>query len=198
MDTPLPTQTPQPQSPLPTISMPVQVPAIPISDKPLTLDPNQMPVQPAPLAKVAVQIPMQQLPTVPEVVVAPAISPTPKPAPQLISGHKERAPSFQAPVSEYVRPSEQMPSLPPEVAEAGIEVAPNIEQPQLDASHKAAGIEPARAAIPVVIPQTTSIYLPYSPSQAKQVEKESSIGESRHWLAQLTEYIIRKFQKLNT
>ncbi len=182
MDTTLPPQSPtQPTTPVTTV--PAQ--PVPISDQPLTLDPNQMPVEPPP-ARVPVQVPV------------PAAQPI-VPVPQPIGGgaHKERAPSIQAPISEYLRPSEQMPSLSPEVAEAGIEVAPNSEQPQLDDSHKAAGIQPARDAIPVVIPQTTSIYLPYNPAQAKQVGKESSIGESRHWLAQLTGYIIRKFQSIS-
>lgn len=182
MDTTLPPQSPI-QSATPATAVPAQ--PIPISDQPLTLDPNQMTVASPPLTQVAVQVPVS------------AAQPI-APVPQSIGGaHKERAPSIQAPISEYLRPSEQVPSIPPEVAEAGIEVAPNIERPQLDDSHRAAGIEHAREVIPVVIPQTTSIYLPYSPGQAKKVEKESSIGESRHWLAQLTAYIIRKFQSIN-
>lgn len=176
MDTTLPSQPPV-QTIMPTVTHPAQ--PVPVSDQPLTLDPNQMPVEPLPLRRVAVQI------------ATPAV-----PAVQPVGGHKERAPALQAPVGEYLRPSSIEPQLPPEVAEAGIEVTPNSEQPQLDDSHKAAGIEPAREAIPVVIPQTTSIYLPYSPADAKKVEKESSISESRHWLAQLTEYIIHKFQSI--
>jgi len=170
MDTPLPVSK-QPQQAAPPAPV---VPVVPIavSDQPLTLDPNQMPITPSPLEKVQVKA-----------------MPTP------VGGvHKERAPSYQAPVSEYLRPTDVAPQLPPEVVEAGVEVVVNKEHPQLDDSHKAAGIEHAQAPIPVVIPQTTSIYLPYSPGQAKQVEKESSVGESRHWLAQLTEYIISKFQ----
>jgi len=185
MDTTLPIST-QPPVTVPPVVPPPPAP-IAVSDQPLTLDPNQMPTSPAPLERVAVQVP----------TVVSAISP-PQPAFQPVGGpHKEHAPGIQAPVSEYMRPSEQMPSLSPEVAEAGVEVTANSEQPQLDGSHKAAGIEPARAAIPVIIPQTTSIYLPYSPIEAKKVEKESSTGESRHWLAQLTAYIIRKFQTIN-
>lgn len=184
MDTPLPTAI-QPQQTVPPAAAAPVVP-IAVSDQPLTLDPNQMPIMPSPLEKVQVEVP-----AVDTVSAAPISSP-------IGGAHKERAPNIQAPVSEYLRPSEQVPSIPPEVAEAGIEVTPNSEQPQLDDSHKAAGIEHAREAIPVVIPQTTSIYLPYSPGQAQKVEKESTIGESRHWLAQLTEYIISKFQSRST
>jgi len=84
------------------------------------------------------------------------------------------------------------PQLPQEVAEAGVEVVTNSEQPQLTPAHQAVGIEPAKEAVPVVIPTQPTIQLPYTALEVKQIEKKVPISESKHWLAALTEYLHKK------
>ncbi len=121
------------------------------------------------------------------------------PAPQYHGGpHKEMAPISHAPVSEYLSPTEVAPQLHPEVQEAGVEAVENKEQPQLSQDHKEAGIEYAKEATPVVIPPPTTVTLPYAVEEAKQIVKKTSTAESKHWLAALTEYIVRKLQTVTT
>ncbi len=167
------------------------VPVVPISDQPLTLDPNMLST-PAPQAQATPQVSQQPV----QQPVQPTVQPQPIQAPQYpVSGpHKEAMPVRQAPVAEYVRPTEVAPVLQQEVAEAGVEVVHNPEQPQLTPEHKAVGIEHAKEAVPVTIPMQPSIQLPYTPSQVQEIEKKVPISESKHWLAVLTEYLMKKLQ----
>lgn len=183
----------------PVQSSPVQAPSaaptpiIPVSSEPLTLDPNMMTSQ-------------TQAVATPQAVPQPSVPTTPTPTPQVVSppsqpaypvsgSHKEAAPIRQAPVTEYVKPTEVAVQLPQEVAEAGVEVVRDAEQPQITPEHQAVGIEPAKEAVPAVVaPAPKTITLPYSPAQAKQIEKQAPLTESRHWLATLTEYLLKKLQ----
>lgn len=169
------TPSTQPQGKAPPVT---PVPVVPVSTQPLTLDPNMM---------------------TPQAVTQPSVPTMPTTAPQIsnpVSGpHKEIAPIRQAPVSEYVKPTEVAVELPQEVAEAGVEVVHNAEQPHITPEHQAVGIEPAKEAVPAVVaPAPKTITLPYSAAQAKQIEKQAPLTESRHWLAALTAYLLKKLQ----
>lgn len=135
----------------------------------------------------------QQSPTVP---VTPQVSQPQQPTPAYpVSGpHKEYAP-VEAPVREYVEPhaSEIAPTLPSEVEEF-VEVVENKEQPQLTDEHREVGIEHAPVATPVVVSDQSAVQMPYTYPQAEQIVKETSVEESKHWLAALTEYLLRKLQ----
>lgn len=130
----------------------------------------------------------QQSPTA---SVAPLVS---QPAHPVSGPHKEYAP-VEAPVHEYVEPhaSEIAPILPSEVEEF-VEVVENKEEPQLTDEHRAVGIEHAPAATPVVVSDQPVVQMPYTYQQAEQVVKDTSVEESKHWLAALTEYLLRKLQ----
>lgn len=173
-------------------SLPVQTltsQPVPVSDKPLTMDPNLMsePATPGALADLAAGIKVADAQQILQ-------------SQSYVSGpHKEAAViRVQAPVSEYVRPSESVPKIPVEVARAGVEVSVNPEQVRLDSSQMQAGVSHAKEAAPVVIPTSTSaqptLQLPYTPLEVKEIEKKTSIGESRHWLAVFTGYLIKKIQ----
>ncbi|MEK7605048.1 MAG: hypothetical protein AAB478_00830 [Patescibacteria group bacterium] len=169
----------QPPAQSPPVQPPPVAPApvIPVSSEPLTLDPNMM-------------TPQTQAVATPQVV-----SPSPKQAYPVSGPHKEAAPISQALVTEYVKPTEVAVQLPQEVAEAGVEIVHNAEQPQITPEHQAVGIEPAKEAVPAVVaPAAKTITLPYSPAQAKQIEKQAPLAESRHWLAVLTEFLLKKLQ----
>ncbi len=152
-------------------------PPVPVSQQPLTMDPNLM-----------------SEPKVPSSTPPFAQKPIAQPQNPISGPHKEAGPILQAPVSEYVRPSEVTPQIPPEVAEAGVEVAPNKEQPQLTQEHQAVGIQHAKEATPLTIPTQPTVQLPYTPLEAKEIEKKTSITESKHWLAALTAYLLKKIQ----
>jgi hypothetical protein len=129
-------------------------------------------------------------------VVAPPLIQKPIAQPQnpMSGPHKEAGPIMQAPVSEYVRPSEVTPQIPQEVAEAGVEVSPNPEHVPLNQTHQQVGIHHAKEATPVAIPTQPTVQLPYTPLEAKEIEKKTSTTESKHWLAALTEYLLKKIQ----
>lgn len=186
--------SPQPQVVQPTapVTPQAQAPVVSVSNQPLTLDPNMLST-PMPQASVAQPVAQPVQPQVPPQTVAP-IQPIQSPQYPVSGPHKEAAPIMQAPVSEYVRPTEVAPQLQPEVREAGVEVVTNPEQPQLTQEHKAVGLEPAKEAVPVVIPTQPTIQLPYTAQQAKEIEKKVPVAESRHWLAVLTEYLLKKLQ----
>lgn len=146
-------------------------PVVPVSDQPLTLDPNNLsvPTQPPPAQVMQVNQP-------------------------IVGGHKEAGPIIQAPVSEYVKQTETAPKIEPEVAEAGVEAVVNQEQPQLTSAHAAVGIQPAKEAVPVVVSDQSALKFPYSSEQAKEIEKKTPASESRHWLAVLVAFLMKRLQ----
>lgn len=179
-----PAQT-QPPVQSPSVQAPpaARSPVVPVSSEPLTLDPNMMTPQ---TQAVAAPQPISNAP-------APA-----QPSYPVSGPHKEISPIRQAPVTEYVKPTEVAVQLPQEVAEAGVEVVHNAEQPQLTPEHQAVGIEPAKEAVPAVVaPAPKTVTLPYTPTQAKQIEKQAPVTESRHWLAALTEFLLKKLQLIS-
>jgi hypothetical protein len=113
-----------------------------------------------------------------------------------VSGpHKEHAPlTVEAPVAEYVRPTEVEPVLHPEVAESGVEVVEQQERPQISVEQKAVGVNHAPPVMPVSMTQTATVTLPYTPQQVVALEKTTKVDESAHWLVVLTKYIMQKLQ----
>lgn len=176
-----------PVQPSQQVAQTVTQPIVPVSDQPLTLDPNQM-------SEVSSQ---SQPPAQP--VIQPLSRPIQAPQNPVSGPHKEVAPvrqmpTAEAPVAEYVRPTEVAPQLQQEVVDAGVEVVHNPEQPQLTQEHKAVGLELAKEAVPVTIPAQPTTQLPYSAQEVKEIEKKVPISESKHWLAALTEYLLKKLQ----
>jgi len=169
-------QTPSQQVP---VAQAIQQASVPVSTQPLTLDPNQM-----------------SEPNVSTTAASSSVVPQSIQQPQYpISGpHKETGPVMQAPVSEYLRPTEVVPQISAEAAEAGVEESPNMEQFQLTSEHTAVGIKHAGNAMPVAIPTQPAMQLPYTPLEAKEVVRSTSIAESKHWLASLTEFLLKKIQ----
>lgn len=136
----------------------------------------------------------------PGVVVPPGMGqqqPVAQPAMPVSGLHKEHAPlTMEAPVAEYVQPTEVEPVLHPEVAEAGVEVVEQQERPQITVEQKAVGINHAPPVMPVTVAQPRTVTLPYTPQQVVALEKSTKVDESAHWLVMLTKYIMQKLQIL--
>lgn len=115
---------------------------------------------------------------------------------QPVSGpHKEHAPlTVEAPVAEYLRPTEVEPVLHPEVAEAGVEVVEQQERPQISVEQKAVGVNHAPPVMPMTVSQTQTVTLPYTPQQVLAMEKTTKVENADHWLVVLTKYIMQKLQ----
>lgn len=111
--------------------------------------------------------------------------------------NKEMGPvaRVEAPVAEYLAPSESEPTLDNEVAEAGVEKVPSVEQPKLTIEDKRAGLDHAKAAVPVAQAPTGAVILPNAPmteAEAVMVEKTTKFDDSKHWLAAL---VLEQFKR---
>ncbi|HLD01673.1 MAG TPA: hypothetical protein VJC10_02245 [Patescibacteria group bacterium] len=101
------------------------------------------------------------------------------------------APSDQ--VGEYLRPTHPEVNLHPELQQAGVEKAPQHEQPQLTVSDKRSGLEHAKEATPVTTSPTGAVSLPMTQEKATAVVKETKdIRKSLLWYATL---LLRQFKK---
>lgn len=132
----------------------------------------------------------QQQPNVPVTQVQ-------QPAPQVaVSGpHKEHAPvTIEAPVAEYMQPTEVEPVLQPEVKEAGVEIVEQQERPEITVEQKSMGVSHAPPVMPVSVPQAQTVTLPYTPEQVATLAKTTKVEDSDHWLVLLTKYIMQKLQ----
>ncbi len=109
----------------------------------------------------------------------------------LSGSQKEHAP-LEAPIAEYVKPTEVEPVLHPEVKEVGVEASPNLEHPNLTEEHQRLGIEYAKESVPVSLSKTSGTNLPYNPEQIAMLKKTTHKDDSKHWLVILTEYLLKK------
>ncbi|GIW61185.1 MAG: hypothetical protein KatS3mg089_0037 [Patescibacteria group bacterium] len=110
----------------------------------------------------------------------------------LISGpQKEHAP-LEAPVVDYIKPTEVEPVLHPEVKEVGVEISHDQEKPKLTEEHQRLGIEYAKESVPVSLSKTSGTNLPYNPEQIAMLKKTTHKDDSKHWLVILTEYLLKK------
>lgn len=99
--------------------------------------------------------------------------------------HKEMGP-IGGTVQEYITPSEVEPTIPMEVAEHGVEAIVNPEVPSLPEEVKQAGVEPAKDVTPVVTNPQGTVHLPMTIQEAKKTVKfHKKIGDSLYWLATL-------------
>lgn len=133
-------------------------------------------------------------PVVPEV---PAIQVPSSPVSPISSPHPEAGP-VSTRVTEYIRPTEAAPVLAPEVKAAGVEISPNTEQPQIPADVAQAGVQLAKAAVPVSAATGNAVeYItnaPFTQAEAVQYEKSKSASDSLRWLAT---FVLRQIKKLN-
>ena len=174
-----------------------QVPSTPV--------PQPLPPQPAaampgvqmPQATPVAQPPRESL-TDPLSVDAPVV-PAPKvapPATPVSLPHREAGPGLGR-MTEFVQPTHAEPVLAPEVKEAGVEVAPNVEQPQIPAAVAQAGVQPAKAAVPVQpVTETVVQYLtdqPFSEVEAVKLEKSTKARDSIRWLAT---FVLRQIKRI--
>ncbi len=116
-----------------------------------------------------------------------------------VSGqHKEMGPvarvTVEAPLGEYLAasPQEAEPIIPSEVKEAGVELSPNVETPQIKKEEERAGIEASAPNIPVTaVSGKNNIEFPSTEELTQQIKNTSS-SDSAHWSAVLMEYILKK------
>lgn len=173
----------------------INQPIVPVSDQPLTLDPASMTEAPTGAASS-----LQSVAQTPQLAQQPSevgtTSQDQSAEYPVGRSYKEGGPIPQASHEEYIRPTEVVLHLHPEVKEAGVEAVVDKEQPQLTQEHKAVGIEYAKESVPVTTSQQVSIHLPYTPLEAREILKTVPPTESKHWLAVLTDYIIKKLRAL--
>lgn len=126
-------------------------------------------------------------------------SPSPKaPMAQPVGGvAKEFGPiaHTEAPVEEYITPTEAEPNIPKEVKAVGVEKVPQAERPMLTVEDKRVGMTHAKAAVPVPQAPTGTVILPNAPmteAEAVMVEKTTKFDDSKHWLAAL---VLEQFKR---
>jgi hypothetical protein len=114
--------------------------------------------------------------------------------PQPVSGPaKEHAPIETAP-SEYMQPTERMPELHPIVKEAGVEQSPDTERVQLTSEQLQAGVNHAKDALAHPTEPSGSVQLPMTQTQVIESKKADTVTNPKRWLAELTEYVMKKLQ----
>lgn len=96
----------------------------------------------------------------------------------------------QAPVSDYVLPSEKEPELPKEVQDAGVEK--HEQYPALTEEHFKVGIKHSGPTTPVKTEPTGAVKLPMTQAQARQKAKGNTI-DATTWLAN---FILRLLKKM--
>lgn len=110
--------------------------------------------------------------------------------------HREAGPGLGK-MSEFVVPTEASPVLSSEVKEAGVEVAPDSEQPSIPADVAQMGVQPAKAAVPVQPLTGAKIeYLtdaPFTELEAQKIEKSKRASDSIRWLAT---FLLKQIKRL--
>ncbi len=116
-----------------------------------------------------------------------------QPVARPISGvHKELGPIGS---SELIKPSEQEPVIPPEVAEAGVETVRDRETPQLTPHDGKAGLSHANEAVSVHTSPSGFVQLPKTEEEVKkELKLHHKIGNSITWF--LTT-LLRQWKMLN-
>lgn len=92
--------------------------------------------------------------------------------------------------AEFVQPSEVGPSIPKEVAEAGVEAVSEV--PSITPQHREIGIEPAKESVPVATQPTGAVTLPQTQKEAEILLKKNS--DTRNSFTWLIMSLIRRFQ----
>lgn len=153
---------------------------------------------PSQVAPSTAQLANAQLPVTPPVVqpepemltdavtnTAPVSQQPAVPAPVSLP-HREAGPGLGR-MSEFVQPANPEPVLAPEVKEAGVEVSPDLEQPQIPVAVAQAGVQPAKAAVPIQPVTGAKVeYItdaPFTQEVAQKVEKSKRASDSIRWLA---------------
>lgn len=87
-----------------------------------------------------------------------------------------------APVSDYVKASEQEPALHPEVEKAGVEVSRN-EEPEISFEHKQAGIAKSMPDLSAEPIQPIHLSNMDEKKAIEEIKKDKNVTSSRFWMA---------------
>lgn len=120
------------------------------------------------------------------------VTPVAQPAAPVSTGNKEAAP---IPQSVEVTPSdhtELAPNVDQELQEAGVEHTPQVEHPKLTIEDKKAGIEAAKAAVPVSSVTGANVKFPFTEEKVEEIRKTISLKDSLRWFA---EEVLREIKK---
>lgn len=134
----------------------------------------------------------QPQPPIPAPPVVQTVATPGQPVAPVSTGHKEAAPMLQ---SVDIKPSdhtELVPNVDQELKEAGVEHTPQVEHPKLTAEDKKAGIEVAKAAVPVSSVTGSKVKLPFTEEKVEEIRKTTSLKDSLRWFA---EEVLREIKK---
>ena len=129
------------------------------------------------------QVPVAQNSTPKPVVLQQPIQPA---APGMKQEHE--IPIASAPIHELIKPTEHLPTVPPELAK---EVKVVSEHPKLTLADQKAGVAYSPAATPVVIEKTAAEKL-MDPARVEAILKTEKPGNSIKWLAALINKIFKR------
>lgn len=118
----------------------------------------------------------------------------PQPTQPVSLPHKEFASGQATSDYELVAPSDQEPTLHPEVAEAGVEVAKNNHLPKIHPDAEKLGVALSKEATPVITAPSGKITLPLTEEKAKEAKKLSTKFSIR-WLAELVLEQLKRWQQ---
>lgn len=113
---------------------------------------------------------------------------------------QEQASTQEAGIPVALQPAEQAVEVKqsvPEVAveqslEAVVEKSPDVEKPIIAEELKKVGVTHSGPGVPVQENSFAVTQLPMNYQQAKIVDKQTTLKESKHWLAELVMYVWRK------
>jgi hypothetical protein len=188
---------------------------VPVSGNEQSVQPPQQ-VQPDPVQQPPVlEPPVVTAPSEPPVPVEEAVenislkSDIPVP-PEAVSGPgKEFGPAKKVEASsdtsaniaqEIIKPSETAPELPKEVKEAGVEVSPSTDQPNIPkATQQTIGLELAKESTPVLTSPTGLVQIPMDEVHAAEIVKTHPVVDSVRWLAvMIIQQIKRAHEKVTS
>lgn len=123
------------------------------------------------------------------------VPPIAQPATPVSVPQKEVGPPV---VADYIQPSgaEVKASLSPEVAQH-VEAVKNAERPELTEEDKKMGVTLAKETVPVHAAPTGMVKLPLTEEEARNIEKTTSMTDSRHWLAFLIDKVYRQLRAMH-
>jgi hypothetical protein len=128
-----------------------------------------------------VQQPQQVVPPQPQPKADEPVAQVTPPVQHTGSMHKEFAPVAREQVADYVSPSENLPELHPEVAEAGVEVVPHVKELTLE--DKNLGMSLAKEATPVPQSASDAFHLAADYQGAKKAKSMyHRVSDSVTWL----------------
>ena len=106
--------------------------------------------------------------------------------------NKEAAPIPQVVEATPSDHTEIAPKLDQELKEAGVEHSPQVEHPQLSLEDKRAGIEAAKASVPISQTSGSQVQFPLTEQKIEEIQKTTSIKDSLRWFA---EEVLREIKK---